>query len=176
MPTLLKRDFSSPFVLVPLLLLVFPTASVGTLWAQQEQAQHETAATPTKAQSARETVSAFYESYLKALADNRDPFAQEKPFIKHFVASSLIAEIDRRMKSPDGMEADYFIQAQDYLDDWKGHISVREHEKTAKLTPLVQVLVVTLGAKETSSYRLRVTVKKEAGIWKISNVQKLGAL
>ena len=37
------------------------------------------------------------------------------------------------------------------------------------------VTVVTLGTKATSEYRLKVTLKREAGVWKMSHVQRLSA-
>lgn len=141
-----------------------------------QQRRHDTAVAHTKPSSAKETVTAFYDLYLKALSENRDPFTQDKAFIKRFVAPSLIAEIEQRLKSPDGMEADYFIQAQDYLDEWKGNVFVSEHENQLKVTPLAVISVVTLGPNSASGYRLKVTTKKEAGGWKISKVQKMGDL
>ena len=112
-----------------------------------------------KVVSARGTVASFYEAYLQALAQNRDPFTQDRAFVKRYVAASLIEEIDQQIKSPDGLEADYFTQAQDFLDEWKGHISVAEAAGAVK--PGVAVTVVTLGTKATSEYRLKVTLKKE---------------
>jgi ABC-type transporter MlaC component len=127
-----------------------------------------------KAARARETVTSFYEAYLQALAQNRDPFTQDKAFVKRYVAASLIAEIDKQIKSPDGLEADYFLQAQDFLDEWKGHISVAEAAGAVKAG--VAVTVVTLGTKASSEYRLKVRLKKETGGWKISHVQRLSAI
>jgi ABC-type transporter MlaC component len=126
--------------------------------------------TPAKVMTARETVSSFYDSYLQLLEKNRDPFTQDTAFMKQYVAASLLAEIGRRLKSPDGMEEDYFIQAQDYLDEWKGHISVAEVESKGTTA----VTVMTLGLKTKGEYRLRVTLRKEAGAWKIVKVQHVG--
>jgi hypothetical protein len=128
----------------------------------------------TKVVSARETVATFYEAYLQALAQNRDPFTQDKAFVKRYVAASLIEEIDKQIKSPDGLEADYFLQTQDFMDEWKGHISVSEAAGVVKAG--VAVTVVTLGTKATAEYRLKVTLKKETEVWKISHVQRLSAI
>ena len=40
----------------------------------------------------------------------------------------------------------------------------------------VAVTVVTLGTKATSEYRLKVTLKREAGVWKMSHVQRLSVI
>ncbi len=115
-----------------------------------------------------EIVREFYHWYLKALAQNKDPVSQDQPTLRRFLSAGLLAEIDRRMKSPDGMEADYFIQAQDYLDEWLEDIVAVPVDTSSRAA----TVDVSLGAKVGKRYQLRVTLSKFADSWKISRVER----
>jgi ABC-type transporter MlaC component len=120
-----------------------------------------------KASEPTEIVDAFYHWYLQSLTENRDPITQDRAALRKFVARTLLNEIYRRSKSPDGLDSDYFLQTQDYLDDWRSKISVARLENNGK----VATTVLTLGANGSAPYRLKVTLKEEAGLWKIAKVQ-----
>jgi hypothetical protein len=64
------------------------------------------------------------------------------------------------------LEADYFIQAQDYADDWLGHVAV----KAVKLGAVSTTVAVDLGVDPATLRRLAVTLVREGGTWKISKV------
>jgi hypothetical protein len=83
------------------------------------------------------------------------------------VSATLIQEIDRQSKSPDGLEVDYFLQTQDYLDEWKGHISVLQ---TARKGTDATV-VVTFGLKGATTYKLTARLRNESSFWKITKVE-----
>jgi hypothetical protein len=113
----------------------------------------------------------FYKWYLRLLAENKDPMHDEAAMFSNYVSGALVKDIEKKIHSPDGMESDYFIQAQDYLDDWPGNVSVatpRIERATAKVT-------VSLGAAKSSAYRLAVTLVKEKSTWKIRKVARLGS-
>jgi len=109
----------------------------------------------------------FYEWYLAQLAADKDPVSDDSPALKDRVATPLLRLIERKRRSPDGMDADYFIQAQDYLDDWLVQVSVKPRT-ISKTTAKVDA---TLGEKPDTSRKLRVTLIRESGTWKISRVQ-----
>lgn len=136
------------------------------LIAQSVSALAAQAASPKVVQPS-EVVHEFYRWYLQSLAQDRDPVTQDRATLKKYVAKPLIDEIERRMKSPDGLDADYFLQAQDYLDEWKSNISVSQLANNGT----VATVVLTLGAKGSAAYRLKVTLRKEADSWKIAKVQ-----
>ncbi|PAT00191.1 MAG: hypothetical protein BSR46_03850 [Candidatus Dactylopiibacterium carminicum] len=109
----------------------------------------------------------FYDWYLQALTQNRDPIQDEPRMLEAFVTRALVAEIHRRMHDPDGLDSDYFIRAQDYLDEWLGNIatsSVRMQGQTATLR-------VTLGNSAATLHRLQVDLIIEDGHWKIRRVR-----
>jgi ABC-type transporter MlaC component len=120
-------------------------------------------ATPTPEQATK----AFYEWYLKELAADKDPISDELPALREHVSAQLIKQIERKRRSPDGMEVDYFLQAQDYLDDWLTRVVVKQSQ-TNRITAKVDT---TLGEKPDDIRRLRITLVRESGAWKIRDVQ-----
>ncbi len=74
------------------------------------------------------------------------------------------------MNSKDGMENDYFIQAQDYLEDWVTSIAVA----TPAANGDVATTKLTLGATDQSRSELYVTLRREKAEWKITQVQAHG--
>lgn len=115
------------------------------------------------------TASAFYNWYLHSLSTDRDPLRDDKIQLSAYVSKALIKEIERQINSANGLDADYFIQAQDYFDDWLTHISVTKPAINGDTASVV----VTLGATKESSWKLAVALKKECGIWKIRKVRAL---
>ena len=138
-------------------LLITCLLAIGVAQAAWAQA----AATP------EQCTKAFYEWYLTQLAADKDPVSDDSAALKERVAAPLLQLIERKRRSPEGMDADYFIQAQDYLDEWLGQVSVKPRA-ISKTTAKVDA---TLGEKPDSLRRLRVTLVRESGTWKISRVQ-----
>ena len=118
--------------------------------------------------SPEDAASQFYRWYLQQLVQNKDPFTERSDFLKAHVSMSLIAAIDKKMHSPDGMESDYFLQSQDYLDDWPEHIATRPSQTRGNTASLL----VELGATKTSVLRLKVSMTKDGERWKIREVRK----
>ena len=112
------------------------------------------------------TLTSFYHWYLEALAKSRDPLHDDRAKIEGYVSKGLLREIDRLSKSSEGLDEDYFIRAQDYLEDWASNIVVSDvqiKDKTASAT-------VTLGATKESRYPLALNLIKEGDAWKITKV------
>lgn len=114
------------------------------------------------------SVSAFYKWYLKSMAANKNPLIDDRANLGKYVSSALIKEIDKQMHSPEGLDADYFIQAQDYLDDWESNIVMSKTEIKGKSASML----VTLGATKESRYRLALTLVKEGDVWKIRKIRR----
>ena len=86
-------------------------------------------------------VSEYYKWYLVQISSNKDPINDDLYTIEKYVSKELIKEIKQKMNSQDGLEADYFIQAQDYLDDWINNIYVTKPVIKNNMAKLI----VTLG-------------------------------
>jgi hypothetical protein len=111
----------------------------------------------------------FYKWYLHELVQNHDPLSKNPESLLPYVSPTLLRELKRIMQSPNGMEADYFLQAQDYLEDWPTRISISD----TKVQSGIATTVVTLGENPAAPYRLTVTLQQEAGGWKIRRVKRL---
>jgi hypothetical protein len=108
----------------------------------------------------------FYRWYLQSLAINQDPLRQSPVQMSAYVEKKLLNDLKRRMGRK-GLHADYFIQAQEFMDDWATHIKA--------VRPTVQgniaSVVVLLGATPDTRRILALTMSREDGDWKISMVR-----
>ncbi|PIJ50391.1 hypothetical protein BL250_13275 [Erwinia sp. OLTSP20] len=111
------------------------------------------------------TGQAFYSWYLGAMNKDESPIDEHDPKLNQYVTQHLINRIQVLIKSPTGMNNDYFIQGPDYSDSWVDHISTLPfeiHGDEAKGE-------VVLGLPDDQQ-RLLLTMKDEHGIWKIDDV------
>jgi hypothetical protein len=108
----------------------------------------------------------FYRWYMQSLTVNQDPLKQSPVQMSAYVEKGLMTDLKRRM-SRKGLHADYFIQAQQYREDWATHIRA--------VRPTVQgniaSVVVLLGATADTRRILALTMSREDGDWKISMVR-----
>ena len=109
---------------------------------------------------------AFYRWYLAQVTQSREPLLDDRAKLRTYVAAPTVASIVRRMNSADGLDTDYFLQAQDIQDSWKGQVKAERISKTQ----LVAETFVTLGEGQTH-HVLNVQLRKEKGVWKISRVR-----
>lgn len=113
----------------------------------------------------------FYKWYLHALSTDEEPLINDKACLANYVSKALMSELEARMQSEEGLDADYFIKAQDYLDDWEENISTQIQPVKGSM----KEVVVTLGATQESLHRLSVTLVREGNDWKIRKIKKLNA-
>lgn len=112
----------------------------------------------------------FYVWYLKQLVANQDPLSDQPAILSKYVSRPLIKDIRRKLASVDGMSADYFIQAQDYLEGWLGAVSAT----SINLQDQSSNVLVTLGRTTDDVYRLNLKMVLEDGQWKIRTVTRRG--
>ncbi len=78
----------------------------------------------------------FYAWYVQALTSERDPFTQDRETLKTYATAHLIDQIDKMLKGPDGLDGDYFLDAQDFDKEWAGISRSRTPKlKTGKRPP-----------------------------------------
>lgn len=127
---------------------------------------HQSVAFADCANSPKPVAEAFYNWYLQSSSDEKDPMTDNIPQMKQYVSDGLIDRIKKQMASPDGLEEDYFIKAQDYMEEWLTQISVSE--------PQVQGASareqVTLGNTPDTTQVVDVLLVKDNGCWKINDV------
>ncbi len=108
----------------------------------------------------------FYRWYMQSLTIRQDPLRQSPVQMSGYVDKPLMRELKRRM-SRKGLHADYFIQAQQYMDDWTTDIkAVRPTIRGS-----VASVVVILGATPETRRMLALTLTRADGDWKISMVR-----
>lgn len=109
---------------------------------------------------------AFYSEYLQSFSEDKDPITDNLSEVHKYVSASLINKIKKQMASPDGLEEDYFLKTQDYMDEWLTQIHVSE--------PQIQGSVakeqVTLGSTPDTTQIIDVRLIKDKGCWKIDEV------
>lgn len=116
-----------------------------------------------KEQPPEQTAVQFYRWYMQSLAIQQDPLRQSPVQMSAYVEKGLVNELKRRK----GLHADYFIQAQDFMDDWTTDIRA--------VRPTVQgnmaSVVIVLGATPETKRFLALTLTKDEGDWKICMVR-----
>jgi len=125
------------------------------------------ASAPAQA-SPEDTLKSFYKWYLHATVTNNPP---ARTSAKVSAASSARLRAWFRTRTGREWDADYFIDAQDYDDDWATNIAVSK----ASITGNRADLTVTLGPKKSPANaigqrELKIKMVKEAGGWKIDRV------
>jgi hypothetical protein len=108
----------------------------------------------------------FYRWYMQSLAMSQNPLQHSPVQMSEFVSKGLISELKRRMGRK-GLHADYFIQAQDYMDDWTTDIKVVR----PRIQGNIASVVVGLGATPETRRWLALTMTRDGGEWKISMVR-----
>jgi hypothetical protein len=110
----------------------------------------------------------FYKWYVHALNLNKEPLTGERATMRKYVTLRLIREIDRMAKGPDGLDGDYFIDAQDWDKDWEKNIAV----SNVLVKNNIATATVELKGNDMTRH-LQLTLKQEAGAWKIDRVKGL---
>ena len=126
-------------------------------------------ATQAPEQTPEMVIRSFYKWYVDALNKNIDPFTKRRTTLSKYVTRRLIVEIDKAVKGPDGLDGDYFLDAQDWDKDWGNNIEISDMVNSgAQATATVK-----LSGKDMFNRRLKIVLKKEANIWKIDKVKGL---
>ncbi|KQZ80073.1 hypothetical protein ASD55_05175 [Rhodanobacter sp. Root561] len=123
------------------------------------------AATPHAVDAPAVRVQAFYQWYLGELSRDQNPLDEDNT-MDRYVSKALVSEIRKQANSPDGLEQDYFIEAQDILEDWPNHVAVTD-EKVDGKTATVRVVLGTIGA---TGHELKISLVKLGNCWKIRTV------
>jgi hypothetical protein len=127
------------------------------------------AAEPAKSLSSNpaETIRGFYHWYVTELIANRDPMSNRKE-LKRFATARLLNELGKMKRGPEGLDGDYFVDAQDFDNQWAkkitvSNIQINGNNATAE--------VMLKGATAAMNRKLRVNLLLEAGTWKVDKVE-----
>jgi hypothetical protein len=120
----------------------------------------EAAATP------EDCIRNFYRWYVTNLVGNRDPLKQRKE-IRQYATERLLREIDKMAKGPDGLDGDYFVDAQDFDPLWAKNIAISDVKTVADKSSAHVLLNGSKGMQK----KLLVRLAKDAASWKVDKVQ-----
>ncbi len=76
------------------------------------------------------TVQRFYAWYLHALNQNQDPLGKHQAELSKFVTQRLMKSLNRALRRPDGIDAAFFIDAQDWDEAWEKNISTSKGDNS----------------------------------------------
>jgi hypothetical protein len=113
------------------------------------------------------TVQRFYAWYLHALNQNQDPLGKHQAELSKFVTQRLMRSLNRALKRPDGIDADFFIDAQDWDETWEKNISASKALIQGQQTT---VSVTLKGGPAFGNKTLKVGLRKESGDWTIDSI------
>lgn len=119
------------------------------------------------ASTPEETAQHFYSWYLHALNQNEDPLEKQQTELRKYLTQRLLRALNRALRRPDGIDADFFIDAQDWDEGWEKHFST----SGAAIQGTQATVYVTLkGGPNFGNKRLKLGLRKEGGAWKIDRV------
>jgi hypothetical protein len=113
-----------------------------------------------------DAIQKFYRWYVNELIANHQPMENRKE-MKRFVSERLLNLIDRMKKGPDGLDGDYFLDAQDFDNLWAKNITVSNLKVSGK-NATADVLLVGKGEMRR---QLKVSLVNDGVAWKIIRVQ-----
>lgn len=106
----------------------------------------------------------LYKWYIVAVDGGTDPMKSARTTLKKYVTLRLINEIVRD-DAKGLLEADSFVQTQEWDKEWANHVTVSKLNVKATTA----TAFVTFGSPDYP--RVAVTLVKAAGIWKIDRVK-----
>lgn len=110
----------------------------------------------------------FYKWYLEALKQQINPLKECRPELSRIVTSALMKKLVKKMEGAEGIRVDYFLNAQDYDDDWGNQVNVTTKDKEEGHV----VLDVILSGKQIPNHRLEISLIREGRDWKIDGVER----
>lgn len=133
------------------------------LTTQQATATEQCEPTPEKA------VHSFYSWYLKAISENKDPIINKSETLNQYVSPELLTTIQKQIDSKDGVDYDYFLKTQDYMDSWIKDITVSNITSFNSISKET----VTFSKNTEETYSLEVLLSKKNSCWFISKVKSV---
>ena len=127
----------------------------------------ENAAVAWPAKSPEGAAVQFFTWYMKALNKNSYPLESDRNGLRQYVTERLIREIDQMPKGPEGLNGDYFVDAQEWDPAWEKNIEVLKTVTNGETT----VINLMLTGPQNTNHKLRVSLVNEERNWKIDKVE-----
>ena len=115
------------------------------------------------AKTPEQAIRNFYHWYMGELIAGGSPMQKKRSEMNQFVTERFLNEIERWNKESEGLGADPFIQSQDFDNEWKSNIVVKNLKTSgSKATARVELKGKGL------SQKLSVSLVQEQGAWVVS--------
>jgi hypothetical protein len=112
-------------------------------------------------ESPETVIKTFYNGYVRPSGKNAEPLGKNSS-LRKYLSAQLTAKKIKAFEREN--QADYFVQSQEWSDEWENKFTVSK----AVIKGATATVVVTFPQDYP---RVEVTLKKEAGGWKIAGVQ-----
>lgn len=120
--------------------------------------------TQTQEASIRRVLEEFYKSYIIIFSGETEP---SDLFLARSVSTELIKKLHKLSSIEGGLGSDYFLDAQDYFDEWEENITIAPITVAGKRAKAV----VTLGLSAAGMHQLSVDLVLVDHQWKITKVR-----
>lgn len=131
--------------------------------AQQAIATEQCEPTPEKA------VFSFYTWYLKSKSENKDPVIGKSETLNQYLSPELLVSIKTQTESKYGLDYDYFLKTQEYMDSWINDISVSNITSFNSISKET----VTFAKNTEEEYSLEIILSKKDKCWFFSKVKNV---
>jgi len=111
----------------------------------------------------------FYRWYLSSLHRKVEPLVDDRAALVSWLTARRLVALDRALRE-NSLEADYFLQAQDWLPTWSDSITAHLRRRVGTTA----VVDVVLG-RHDERQRLRVHLVLHASRWRVDRVSALAA-
>lgn len=110
----------------------------------------------------------FYSWYIKVFQTNEFPLTSQPAKMKKYISTRFYNEAKRAYDKGE-YDADYFISGQDADPKWATNMTISKVTKTASTASAI----VFFDGTGSFDHKLRITLVKEKGLWKIDRVKDL---
>jgi hypothetical protein len=130
-----------------------------------------TSITPSQAigpaKNPAEAVRNFYAWYVHEVVNGSRPLEKEREQMRKFVTDRLLNRIDKMPKGPNGLDGDFFLNAQEVDPEWGKNVAVGNNFVGKTMSRLSVVLT----GRELGDRQFEVKMLFQEGAWKIDEVK-----
>lgn len=113
-------------------------------------------------------VKVFYAWYMHELNQGIYPLEKKREELKKYVSERLLAAIGQMPTGPDGLDGDYFVDAQEWDPAWEKNILISHVEIEGKKA----LVDFTLTGPINPDHKISVRMVEQKGLWKLDQLRR----
>ena len=110
----------------------------------------------------------FYSWYMHELNKGIYPLEKKREELKKYVSERLLAAIDQMPTGPDGLDGDYFVDAQEWDPAWEKNILISLVEIEGKKA----LVDFTLTGSINPDHKISIRMVEQKGLWKLDQIKR----